>query len=252
VPKRDSTRIDALFFLGASLASLCFLPLATFGITLPPVSLPWQRQVIGLAFSVICLLGALAGVSPSTCSRPFRAKPKPTKSRQTATSSPSPPTGRQVQKKGHHATCTNYASHVVHIGGAVYCAGCTGLVLGAAIALVGSTLHFFLGVPLTYALVVFWLGFAGVALGLLQHPLYAVSKPRHGVVRVFVNIAFVVGAFLLLASVADLTNNLLLEAYLLLATIYWIFTRIAMSRRAHSRICTLCGDTGCRLSEARG
>jgi hypothetical protein len=141
---------------------------------------------------------------------------------------------------------------VVHIGGAVYCAGCTGLVLGAAIALVGSTLYFFLGVPLICALVVFWLGFAGVALGLLQHPLYAVFKTRHGVVRVFVNIAFVVGAFLLLASVADLTNNLLLEAYLLLATIYWIFTRIAMSRRAHSRICTLCGDTGCRLSEARG
>jgi hypothetical protein len=141
---------------------------------------------------------------------------------------------------------------VVHIGGAVYCAGCTGLVLGAAIALVGSTLHFFLGVPLTYALVVFWLGFAGVALGLLQHPLYAVSKPRHGVVRVFVNIGFVVGAFLLLASLAGLTNNLLLEVYLLLAIVYWIFTRIAMSRRAHSRICTLCGNTGCRLSEARG
>jgi len=141
---------------------------------------------------------------------------------------------------------------VVHIGGAVYCAGCTGLVLGAAIALVGSTLYFFLGVPLTYALVVFWLGFAGVALGLLQHPLYGVFRTRHGVVRVFVNVGFVAGAFLLLASVADLTNNLLVEAYLLLAIVYWILTRIAMSRRAHSRICSLCGDTDCRFSEDRG
>ena len=141
---------------------------------------------------------------------------------------------------------------MVHIGGAVYCAGCTGLVLGAAIGLAGSTLYFFVGVPLTYALVVFWLGFAGVALGLLQHPLYAVFKTRHGVVRVFVNVGFVVGALLLLASVTDLTGNFLLEAYLLLAIVYWIFTRITMSKRTHSRICALCGDTGCRLSEARG
>jgi len=251
VPKRDSTRTDALFFLAASLASLCFLPLAAFGMTLPSVSLPWQRQVIGLAFSAICLLGALAGVSPSTCSRLFRAKRKPTKSHQAAMFSASPPAERQVEKKGHHATCTNYASHVIHIGGAAYCAGCTGLVLGATIALVGNALYFFLGVPLTCTLVVFWLGFAGVALGLLQHPLYTVFKTSHGVVRVFVNIGFVVGAFLLLASVAGLTNNLLLEAYLLLAIVYWIFTRIAMSKRAHSRICTLCGDADCRLSEAR-
>lgn len=252
MPRRGSGHNDALFFLGASLVSLCFLPLVTFGIALPPVSLPWQRQLIGVAFSIICLLGALAGMSPSTCSLLSGTKSKSSMNRRTATPPPNAPAGRQVQKRGHHAICTNYASHVVHIGGTVYCAGCTGLVVGAAIALAGSTLYFFVGVPLTHTLFVFWLGFAGVALGLLQHPLYALFRPRHGVVRVLVNIAFVVGAFLLLSSVTELTGNLLPEAYLLLAILYWIFTRIAMSKRAHRRICARCGDMGCPLSEVRG
>jgi hypothetical protein len=137
------------------------------------------------------------------------------------------------------------------MGGAVYCAGCTGLFVGAVIALAGSTLYFFLGVALPNTLVVFWLGFAGVALGLLQHPLYAFFKTKHGVVRVLVNIGFVVGAFLLLCSVTELTGNLLLEVYLLVAILYWIFTRIALSRRSHEGICTACGDRSCTLSEAR-
>jgi hypothetical protein len=140
----------------------------------------------------------------------------------------------------------------VHIGEGVYCAGCTGLVLGAAIALVGSALYFFVGVPLIQTVLLFWLGFGGVAIGLLQHPFYALIKPRHGVVRVIVNLGFVVGAFLLLASVAEITNNLMLTAYLLLMSLYWIFTRIAMSKRGHRRICTLCGEPSCSLSEAQG
>jgi hypothetical protein len=113
-------------------------------------------------------------------------------------------------------------------------------------------LYFFVGVPLPQTVLLFWLGFAGVAVGLLQHPLYALFKPKHGVARVLVNIGFVVGAFLLLASVAELTNSLMLTAYLLLAIVYWIFTRIAMSRRGHRMICTLCGDMGCSLSEVQG
>jgi len=250
VPRPDSERSGALFYLGASLIALCFLPFAAFGIPLPAATLPWQRQIIGAAFSAICLLGALAGISPSTCSRLSPSKPKLGEPSRTANTNSGGPIGRRVQKQGHHATCSNYGSHVVHIAGAVHCAGCTGLVLGAATALAGSTLYFFVGIPLPCPLFAFWLGFAGVALGLLQHPLYALFRTRRGGVRVVVNITFVVGAFLLLSSVADLTGNLMLEAFLLLAILYWIFTRIAMSRRSHREICTRCGDKGCPLSEA--
>lgn len=250
--RRDSSQRDALFFLGASLVGLCFVPLAIFGVALPTVTVPWQRQIIGLTFSIICLLGALVGISPSTCSRVAGAKSSTSLKGSAVAPAPRVPGGQQIHKKGHHATCTKYASHVVSIGGAVYCAGCTGLVFGAAVALAGSTLYFFVGISLPYAVFIFWLGFAGVALGLLQHPLFGIFGTSHGVTRVLVNSGFVIGAFLLLSSVAELTGNLLFEAYLLLVILYWIFTRIAMSKRTHRRICVRCGNMTCPLSEALG
>jgi len=208
----------------------------------------WQNQLIGIAFTTICILGIIAGVSPSHCRRLSRKKNSQGEHR----NQPAQTTDElhPIQKRGHHPTCNPYASHVFSFRKMVYCAGCTGLVTGAVIALIGTVLFFFFGVQFIFPEVFFWLGFVFVGIGLLQHPFYRLLKVHQRGVRVIINVLFVVGAFLILSNVIQLTNNILLAVYLLSLICYWIFTRIVMSRRAHRRICTQCGILGCPLSES--
>jgi hypothetical protein len=84
---------------------------------------------------------------------------------------------------------------------------------------------------------------------LLQHPFYRLVRVQRGEVRVLMNVIFVFGAFLLLASVVQITYNLIVCGYLLALILYWIFTRIALSRRSHNRICAQCEVSACPYSE---
>ncbi|MFX1300931.1 MAG: hypothetical protein ACFFDE_08300, partial [Promethearchaeota archaeon] len=89
-----------------------------------------------------------------------------------------------------------------------------------------------------------------VTIGLLQHPLYQLLNLHRGILRFIINILFVVGPFLLLASLTHITNSIILAIYLLLLILYWIFTRIVMSRRSHQLICSRCNRPECPYSEA--
>jgi hypothetical protein len=244
-PKRKSN-----FAVISLLISLLGLGLLPFLMLNPPLSfnLPWQNQIIGIAFSGICVLGIIAGISPTHCGRPSKNKKNTTTDEtiedQTA------PTSEGIQKRGHHPTCANFASHVVQIRSRLLCAGCTGLVVGALLAVIGSTLFFFGNLMLPFPLFFFWLGWVYVAVGLLQHFIYQVFHVNRGEIRLLANVVFVVGAFLLLATLMQLTASWVLGAYLLVLTLYWIFTRIVMSRRSHQRICAQCGKLVCSLSVA--
>ncbi|MFX1491433.1 MAG: hypothetical protein ACFFBU_04180, partial [Promethearchaeota archaeon] len=214
----------------------------------PMIVIPWQNHLIGIAFTTICILGIIAGISPSHCRLSSQKKQTQGEYREppTQTKDKFPP----IEKRGHHPTCTPYASHVFSFRKKVYCAGCTGLVTGAIIALIGTTSFFFFGVKLIFPEIIFWLGFVFVGIGLLQHPFYRLFKLRHGRVRVIINALFVIGSFLILTSTVQLTNNILFSIYLLLLICYWIFTRIVMSRWAHQRICAQCKIPGCPLRES--
>jgi hypothetical protein len=71
----------------------------------------------------------------------------------------------------------------LNIGEKVYCAGCTGLTTGAVIAIIGSFFYFIIGVPLIAAELVFWIGFGGVMIGIVQHNIYRVLGNPGGVFR---------------------------------------------------------------------
>ncbi|MFW9983664.1 MAG: hypothetical protein ACFFCB_02920 [Candidatus Odinarchaeota archaeon] len=230
-----------------SLLGLFLLPLILLNPPPPIVVLPLQIQLIGIAFMIICTLGVIAGISPSHCSLTRKKKiqshkesPAQTNSTQTIS----------IRKEGHHPTCDHYSGHIITIKGSRYCAGCSGLVTGAIIAIIGTILFFFLSFPIFYPEATFWLGFVFVTVGLLQHPLYQILKLNRGIIRFIINILFVVGSYLLLASLMQLTNSLILAVYLLLLILYWIFTRIVMSRRSHHLICSLCNRPECPYIEA--
>lgn len=235
-----------IIFLGFSVVALCLLPFLILSSPITGPGTPWEKQLVGAVFAMICLLGILAGIAPATCSQLLHLRKKKEVHESRA---PLPRSNVSViGKQGHHPTCGHYTGHVLPLGGRTLCAGCTGLVTGALIALLGSALYFFLGVSFPGGVAIFWLGFVGVAVGLLQHPLYKVFKVQRGIVRVLVNVAFVVGAFLLLVGVVEIAGSLVLQAYLLLTIIYWIFTRIMISKLEHTKVCTTCGITKCSLA----
>lgn len=241
MPSRSFTDIISFYFIGVSLFGLCILAMLTFSIPVSVMSFPLQKQLTGSIFTVICLLGITAGVSPSGCSRILhfrRSKSNASyKARQTGTGE------TRIRLEGHHPTCGKFSAHVFQVGGKNYCAGCTGLVVGAIISVLGSLMYFFAGFQVGEAgIFVFWLGFLGVACGLLQYNLFNLNR---GSVHLFLNIIFVLGAFLLLVGVNEITNNFVLEIYLLGLIVYWIITRVMLSKREHEKICATCGLKSC-------
>ncbi|MDO8122995.1 MAG: restriction endonuclease [Candidatus Hermodarchaeota archaeon] len=244
--RRPSSQFSVISLI-LSLLGLVLLPLMLLNPPPSVVVLPWQTQLIGFAFMIICILGIIAGISPSHCS--IKRKKRNQSQKEIAVQIDSPQT-KSIRKEGHHPTCDHYSGHVITIKGSFYCAGCSGLVTGAIIAIIGTILFYFLSFPIVYTEATFWLGFVFVTIGLLQHPLYQLLKLNRGIIRFIINILFVVGSFLLLTSLIQLTNNLILAIYLLLLILYWIFTRIVMSRRSHHLICSRCNRPECPYSEA--
>lgn len=244
--RRHSPQLS-LISLILSLLGLVLLPLMLLNPPPPVVVLPWQTQLIGIIFLIICILGIIAGITPSHCSL---TRNKKKQSQKEITENTNTTQIKSIRKEGHHPTCDHYSDHVITIKESHYCAGCSGLVTGAIIAITGTVLFFFLSFQIILPEVVFWLGFVFVTIGLLQHPLYQLLTLHRGIIRFTINILFVVGSFLLLASVIQLTNSLILAIYLLLLILYWIFTRIVLSRRSHHLICSRCNRSECPYSEA--
>ena len=94
-------------------------------------------------------------------------------------------------------------------------------------------------------MLIFWLGFIGVACGLLQ---YNLSNVNRGPVHFFLNVIFVLGAFLLLVGVNEISGSSFLGVYLLTLIVYWIMARITLSQLEHRKICATCNSKLCSFS----
>lgn len=242
---RGSAESWSRIFQGISLLGLGLVPPILVRTMMIPSALDSQAQIVGLSFITICLLGAIAGIRPSTCSTSpflgFSHQGRDTEQERSLSN-------EEPVRRGHHYTCEEFSTHVLNIGENVFCAGCTGLAMGAAIAIVGSFFYFIIGIPLIAAEMVFWIGIAGVAVGIVQHRIYRVLGNTGGVFRFMLNVIFVIGAFLLLVGADQLADSIAVDSYILLIALFWIYTRIAMSKSEHHRICSQCGTELCRNS----
>jgi len=239
--------ISSLYFISISLIGLFLLAALTFGIPTSKVNPSWRKPVIGSTFGMICLLGIISGLYPSKCSQMLHFRKKIQDRQRYDAERGSVGEGALLTFEGHHPNCGNFSAHVFRLGDKKYCAGCVGLVAGAAISLLGAFLYFFTGLFLgEVATAFFWLGFWGVALGLLQYNLFNTSRSS---VHLSLNVTFVLGAFLLLIGIEEVTRNLILEVYFVTLTLYWILTRILLSQQEHRKICSACGLKSCSFFE---
>jgi len=204
----------------------------------PPIiheNLSLRKPLVGSLFSLVCIFGIFAALFPKHCSSAFhyRRGQMNFDSHQVLTTS-----------KGHHPNCKEFAAHVIHINNHILCAACTGLLLGASIALTLTTFYF-LGSwrfgEMSFSVVL--IGAIGLVLGFFQ------LKFR-GFIRLMLNTFFVLGAFLILAGIDELAKSLFVDLFLTALIVFWILTRILLSQRDHWRICSNC-KSPCEVGEKR-
>ncbi len=240
--EKSSSKSLSFWLQILSLLGLGLIPLIVLRTMIAPPDLVSQPQFVGLIFIIICLLGAVVGVRPSSFSR---LVPRKSKKVEYDDSQETEVLQRKPALRGHHYSCDPFSDHVLQIGNEVFCAGCTGLTTGAVFSVLGGVVYFFLGISFINELLVFWIGFSGVLIGLIQHQLYRLVSIKRGFFRFALNVIFVFGAFLLLVGANRIAENLTVDLYILCVILLWILNRIVMSKGEHERVCMQCDDKTC-------
>lgn len=246
-PNHKSANATLLFLVSVSMFGLILVASFT---NHPPISIDdfvWRKPVVGSVFALVCALGVLAVFFPNECSRAFifgRIQKRQSWFSFSFRRGLLTSEGDSVLC-GHHPKCGCFSSHVFSFGRRRFCATCSGLFLGAVIALVGIAVFFFGNWQIGQnAFLAVGIGMVGVTIGLLQSPLIRLER---SFVRVFSGACLAVGAFLILAAVDELARSFFLDVFLVFLTVFWLYTRISLSQWEHEKICSTCGSVSCEL-----
>lgn len=238
-----SRSFDITYLVVMSLLGLLLTGVLTL---YPPImheNFLWRKPLIGSIFGLICVLGILAVFNPTQCSRVFDFGRREKPSHSYLSKFVSHRASSTLQ--GHHPDCDNFTAHVFRMGGKAFCAACTGLLLGGLLSLVGTLLYFFSNwlVEQSSFLTV-WVGVLGVGFGLFQFKF-------RSFIRLFLNIFFVLGTFLILIEIDKLVQSVAVDLFLVALTVFWLFTRISLSQWDHERICYACKVVTCEFADRK-
>ena len=224
-----------IFAISVSIFGLFIVLTFAFNPLMAHENFLWRKPFVGSVFSIICILGSFSALFPKQCSKAFHFRREKTNFASHKASATS---------KGHHPDCQEFSAHVIHLSGYTLCAACTGLLLGALIALIGTFFYFFRGWHLGE------MGFLVVLIGSVELALGFFQLKFRGFVRLMLNALFVVGAFLILVGIDELTRSLSADLFITLLIVFWLFTRIQLSKWDHQRICGNC-KSPCDVREHR-
>ena len=185
-----------------------------------------QREMILSIFILICLLGMVAAVSPSRCTGPTYLKKNQKSNWKLSRGNSS-----DIEKKfkGHHPDCDNFKTHTFSLKGTKYCAGCTGLFIGALIAVIGTFIYYFYGIPDAYdGRLIFFIGFITLSVYLFQDLLLDINL---NLAKFFFNMLLVLGSFMILIGINELNSNIFVQLFFIVLVFIWILGRIASSKK---------------------
>lgn len=226
--KRISANFELLFAISVSIFGL----FTTLMFSLYPPALKenfiWRKPLIGSIFTLICISGIVTVFYPEKCSEAL-SLPKIKAAKSFANEDNIP-----IALKGHHPDCAKFSPHIIYVKGKAFCAACTGLLLGALVAITGTALYFFAGWTLGQSSSLFvWAGQAGIVFGFVQFKF-------KGYARLAMNALFAVGAFLVLVGIDMVAENIFIDLFLVGLIAFWLFTRILISKWNNWRICFSC------------
>jgi hypothetical protein len=226
--------------LGLSFFGLAIIPLLSSSASTSEYGMTSRKPIVGGAFAAVLVFGILAGIYPSKCSGVFHfGKARQEGSPQAVSQLPE----EDLRLQGHHPDCGSFNAHIFRIGTRFYCAGCVGLILGAVLSLTGALVYFFAQISIAGGSpLIFWTGIAGVCCGLLQYHLFDFGKSS---IHMLVNTLFVFSVFILLLWADSVSHNFALDIYLIALSIFWLYTRILLSRFDHEETCSSCDVRTC-------
>ena len=219
--------------------SIFGLALSTFFVFYPSIladDFAYRNLTIGSAFGAVCVLGICAALFPSSClAIPHFWKSDRNNRRKLKV--------YETTLRAHHPSCDNFSTHILIIGNMNFCATCSGLLVGAILALLGTGLYFFGSFSIGDPAILVLIGAGGVSVGLLQS---ALPKFSSGYSRFFASILFVLGAFLMLVSIDMAVKNTSIDLFFVVLSVLWILTKISLSQRDHKLTCSNCSAKSCR------
>ena len=192
------------------------------------VNFPNSNFLVGILYSIVCILGVTAVFKPKKCQRLFALKEQDVFQRCELIK------GSESLVKGHHPNCGKYEGNRIKIHGFVLCSACAGLFVGAIFALVGTAVWFFFKVPLLVADLRFLLFGGGVMLlGLGQFVF-------RGYLKLAVNALFVVGSFVTLVTADLVGKSFAIDLYAIGLIVFMLLMRILISEWNNRRVCVEC------------
>lgn len=218
--------LTSIYYTSVSFLGILFLILMIIWIP-PSKTIPnYQKPLIYSVFFIICFSGMIAALYPSTCSQFFLTGTDKDKNK------------NLMKFEGHHPVCGEFNSHTFSLRGKKYCAGCTGLIIGTVLAMVGTVIYYLYGdLGVEKGLLLLSVGLGAVFFSLLQ---IIFLKMQNNLVKLFSNMILVIGSLLILIGINATTNNLFTELYFLMLIVFWILARIKVSSWDHDVICRNC------------
>ncbi|MBP1945400.1 restriction endonuclease [Methanobacterium petrolearium] len=224
--RKNNPDFQSIFLITISFLGLFFLLILYLWAPQTRLYYSFQKTAILSIFIIICLVGILAATYPSTCKTLMKFQEDSEKTTKNS----------NIQFEGHHPDCGKFTSHTLYIKGNKYCPGCLGLSIGAFITIIGTVIYYFHGFPPSYGEISFWMGLCMVFLTLFLIVFFSLGKTF----KFILNMALVMGSFLILVGVDIVTANWVIELYFLVLIMLWILTRMMISESSHKRICKDC------------
>lgn len=196
----------------------------------------WQKQIISLIFGSLCFFGAIAVLIPNQCSRiAFGGKKNIDDNFNLSSDRFSSFFGIKLIH-GHHPKQKSFAKHEFQIRNKSICSGCFGLFIGAIVSIGGIIIYNFVSInfsSLSHSFV--GLGVLAVALSVFSPLFFNASS----VFRILINAFFVIGMLFILVGIDSLSISFGINLFLIGIFVFWMMTRIFVSKYNHDKIFNL-------------
>lgn len=206
-----------LSYIVLSFLGLLVLTIMMLSLSYPQRRIPQQSFFVTSLFVLICILGIVAAIFPNFFSRLDSSN--------------------KSRFRGHHPICIQFKNHVLQWKEKVLCSGCTGLAIGAVLAIIYSVFYNMSGELLKEKNILFWIGFILSGLGLIQHFI----DMEFPIIHLILNIFLVLGSSMLLFYMDSIGVSISIASFHLSLILFWIITRIRLSQHEHIKVCIECG-----------
>jgi hypothetical protein len=226
LPKSEPPRFFLLFLVGVLVFGLALVPLLLLQPNLQADHSPFRRPIMSAIYSIVCIAGIVAVFYPGKCRIMFQ---KPNVSPDSILRSAS-----SVQVSGHHPDCEKFSGNRITIGSSVFCAACSGLLLGAIASMM---------VIVLFSLGLFDLGTRNLWILISGEILMLVGLTQiklRGYIKMAMNSLFVVSSAIILVSADLVAQSLPVDAYVLGLILVMLWFRISLSEWNNKRICLAC------------